>query len=351
MHDALTGLPNRKLFAQRSRTPLAEAVRDGTGWRVFLLDLDRFKEVNDTLGHHAGDQLLEVVGRAGSPSAVRPDDTVARLGGDEFAVLLPDVGDADRRDRGRRRGSAPRSPSRSGSRACSSRSRRVDRHRARPEPRRRRRAAAAARRRRDVRRQGASSTGVEVYDAAARPATRRTRLGTVGALRRRIDARRARAALPAQGRPRRTGSRRRRGAGALAAPRARAGLRRTSSSRSPSSTGLDAPPITRYVLDAALAQVADWWAGGLRRTGGRQRVACATCRTPTSPTVAAGARPARPAPGGAGARGHRERARAGPRSGRGDPARAGRARRALSLDDFGTGYSSLLLLERLPVGS
>lgn len=82
--DTLTGLPNRKLLAERT----GEAFDQGAGVALLLFDLDRFKEVNDTLGHHAGDQLLKVV--AGRLSATsRPDDTVARLGGDEFAVLLP----------------------------------------------------------------------------------------------------------------------------------------------------------------------------------------------------------------------------------------------------------------------
>jgi len=86
MTDALTGLPNRKRLAERTAEALAEG--DPAGVALLLFDLDRFKEVNDTLGHHVGDQLLEVVG-ARLTSAVRPGDTVARLGGDEFAVLLP----------------------------------------------------------------------------------------------------------------------------------------------------------------------------------------------------------------------------------------------------------------------
>jgi diguanylate cyclase (GGDEF)-like protein len=94
MHDALTGLPNRLLFADRVQHALAASGRSGARPVVMVLDLDRFKEVNDTLGHHFGDQLLiDVAGRLSG--SLRPGDTVARLGGDEFAVLLPDGGAED----------------------------------------------------------------------------------------------------------------------------------------------------------------------------------------------------------------------------------------------------------------
>ncbi len=87
LHDALTGLPNRLLFSDRATQAVRGALRGGTEPAVIMLDLDRFKEVNDTLGHHQGDELLiEVAARIAG--VLRPGDTVARLGGDEFAVLL-----------------------------------------------------------------------------------------------------------------------------------------------------------------------------------------------------------------------------------------------------------------------
>jgi diguanylate cyclase (GGDEF)-like protein len=92
MHDGLTGLPNRKMLVLSTEEALAEA-RVGDRVGLFLLDLDRFKEVNDTLGHPVGDRLLQLVAHRLIHS-VRPGDVVARLGGDEFAVLLPSVRDA-----------------------------------------------------------------------------------------------------------------------------------------------------------------------------------------------------------------------------------------------------------------
>jgi diguanylate cyclase (GGDEF)-like protein len=93
LHDALTGLPNRVLFADRASQALAAAGRSGDHPVVMMLDLDRFKDVNDTLGHHAGDiMLVEVADRL--RTVVRPNDTVARLGGDEFAILLTSGGQA-----------------------------------------------------------------------------------------------------------------------------------------------------------------------------------------------------------------------------------------------------------------
>jgi diguanylate cyclase (GGDEF)-like protein/PAS domain S-box-containing protein len=87
-HDALTGLPNRLLFKDRLTVALSHAQRDGTRLAILFLDLDRFKVINDSLGHNIGDQLLQAVAARVS-SCVRDSDTVARLGGDEFTLLLP----------------------------------------------------------------------------------------------------------------------------------------------------------------------------------------------------------------------------------------------------------------------
>jgi diguanylate cyclase (GGDEF)-like protein/PAS domain S-box-containing protein len=86
-HDSLTGLPNRNLFQVRLETALTTAKQSGTSVSLLLIDLDDFKDINDTLGHDAGDALLQETGRRLS-AMVRGCDTVARIGGDEFAVLV-----------------------------------------------------------------------------------------------------------------------------------------------------------------------------------------------------------------------------------------------------------------------
>ncbi len=90
LHDALTGLPNRTLLAERFDMALRSDTRDRTTTALLLIDLDRFKEINDTFGHHHGDELLTQIGPR-LTVALRDGDTVARLGGDEFAVLLPGI--------------------------------------------------------------------------------------------------------------------------------------------------------------------------------------------------------------------------------------------------------------------
>jgi diguanylate cyclase (GGDEF)-like protein len=87
-HDILTGLPNRSLLSQRLRQIIALAQRNGTYVACLFLDFDHFKRINDTLGHDAGDQLLQSVAQR-LTAAVRESDTVARLGGDEFVLILP----------------------------------------------------------------------------------------------------------------------------------------------------------------------------------------------------------------------------------------------------------------------
>ena len=90
LHDTLTGLPNRALFTDRLQRAVRDGELSGIGPTVLMLDLDGFKQVNDTLGHHCGDLLLIEAGRRMS-ALLRGDDLVARLGGDEFAVLLPSL--------------------------------------------------------------------------------------------------------------------------------------------------------------------------------------------------------------------------------------------------------------------
>ena len=94
LHDALTGLPNRRLLMDRLSLAIAHARRNKCTMAMMYLDLDGFKQINDTLGHDAGDTLLSMVA-ARLVAAVRQEDTVARLGGDEFVIALWELNRAD----------------------------------------------------------------------------------------------------------------------------------------------------------------------------------------------------------------------------------------------------------------
>jgi len=89
-HDPLTGLPNRMLFMDRLKMAIAQAKRSNQKLAVMMLDLDHFKNVNDSLGHMVGDQLLKEIGLRLS-GRLRQNDTISRLGGDEFIILLPAI--------------------------------------------------------------------------------------------------------------------------------------------------------------------------------------------------------------------------------------------------------------------
>ncbi|HKZ08739.1 MAG TPA: EAL domain-containing protein, partial [Methylomirabilota bacterium] len=93
-HDPLTAMPNRGLFMDRLAHALARTERRPQHVAVLFLDIDRFKVINDSLGHHVGDQILQELARR-LAECVRPEDTVARLGGDEFAILLEDLDDVE----------------------------------------------------------------------------------------------------------------------------------------------------------------------------------------------------------------------------------------------------------------
>ena len=178
MHDPLTGLPNRLLFLDRLGQAIARCRRTKSTVGVAFLDLDRFKNLNDSLGHDAGDELLvEVAERLAS--VIRPGDTVARFGGDEFTVLCEDLSPGNgARARGRDRGATAHERHPPDGRARHRDVRRGERrHRVGDIGRRAPRGAAPRRRRRDVPRQGVgprARRGVRRPDAHARLAAHAT---------------------------------------------------------------------------------------------------------------------------------------------------------------------------------
>jgi diguanylate cyclase (GGDEF)-like protein len=90
LHDALTGLPNRRMLTRRLHAAMTQAKAAGTLMALVVIDLDGFKEINDTLGHAVGDEVLQWAARQ-FRTCLQPRDVLARLGGDEFAVVLTDV--------------------------------------------------------------------------------------------------------------------------------------------------------------------------------------------------------------------------------------------------------------------
>jgi len=93
-HDFLTGLPNRLLLHDRLHVALAQAHRNKNKLAILTLDLDRFKAVNDSHGHHVGDELLKAIGQR-LTGIIRSGDTIARMGGDEFLLLMPELHQSD----------------------------------------------------------------------------------------------------------------------------------------------------------------------------------------------------------------------------------------------------------------
>ena len=218
LHDSLTGLPNRASFREQVERAIGVHDRDGTELSVLLLDLDRFKEINDTLGHHYGDLLLIELARR-LESVLPGSDTVARLGGDEFGILVPQPSGTAGRARADARADARRPRAAVPGRRPPALRRGEHRGRALPGARSRRRSAPAARRRRDVPREGLRNAARDLHGGARSPRHGKSHaaLGASPG----DSGRRARAALPAEARRQDGTAGRYRGAHPLAASDAR----------------------------------------------------------------------------------------------------------------------------------
>ena len=334
------------LFAERIQYALYDAHEEGSETAVLLMDLDRFKEINDTLGHHCGDLLLQELG-ARLKSALRDSDTVARLGGDEFGVLLPSI--PDRRvvnevvERIRDRGRGAVQPA-----GPAARDRDLYRRQHLPRARRGRRHAHAAGRRRHV---PGEVERTRSSRSTTPPATSTTpsRLTLVGELRRAIDEQRARSSTTSRRRSSATATSRASRRSCAGSTRSAACSRRTSSSRSPSTPGLIGP-LTIYVLDHAMAQLPRLARRGHEPDASPSTWRCATCSTSASRTRS------RSCSASGGSSPTSLELEITENTIMADPFRAmsvlGRLNEMgvkLSIDDFGTGYSSLAYLKRLPV--
>ncbi|MGE5287366.1 MAG: putative bifunctional diguanylate cyclase/phosphodiesterase [Micromonosporaceae bacterium] len=343
LHDELTGLPNRKFLVTRTGEALAEAFRLHRQLGLLLLDLDRFKEVNDTLGHPVGDRLLRIVAHR-LVHTVRPGDVVARLGGDEFAVLLPAVRDAAAaREVAARLRAALAEPIRMDAMDFDIEAsvgialypdhapdfelllQRADV------------AMYMAKERR---------TGVETY-AAGQDRNSPARLGLLGELRRAVQSSQLELyfqpkTMLADGRP--------------------VGMEALVRWRHPS-RGLITPEqfipvaeqsymirdLTRYVMEAALAQAARWWRAGLQVQVAVNVSAGDLLSPALAEVIASGLRRHSIPPGTLLLEITERVLMCEPAYASGCVATLARMGIPLSLDDFGTGYSSLVRLKRLPV--
>ncbi len=259
-HDALTGLPNRVLLRDRIEQAIAQAHRNGAQLAVLFLDLDRFKTINDSLGHQLGDRLLQSVASR-ILVCVREGDTVSRVGGDEFVIVIPGIGSSsdassvaaqDPRGACKRVPPGRQRPARDG----------LHRHQPLPGRRRGRRNAHAQRRHRHVPRQGLGARQLPVLHAAHE----RRRAAAAAPRERAARARSRRGEFELHYQPlfdlrdrTRHGLR---GAAALEAARRRGhGRCRANSSPSPRTSGLIVP-IGEWVLREALRHAKSWQVAG-----------------------------------------------------------------------------------------